>query len=63
MAKLYILNGPEIGRSFELREMATYVGRSSDNDIQIRDKTVSRRHLKIVKRGSRYLITDLDSRN
>ena len=63
MAKLHILNGPETGRSFELREVATYVGRSSDNDIQIRDKTVSRKHLKIVKRGNKYLITDLDSRN
>ena len=63
MGKLYILNGPEMGRSFELREDATYVGRSADNDVQIQDKTVSRRHLKIVKRGNKYLITDLNSRN
>jgi putative methionine-R-sulfoxide reductase with GAF domain len=63
MAKLHILNGPEIGRSFELRDVATYVGRSADNDVQIHDKTVSRKHLKIVKRGNKYLITDLNSRN
>jgi len=49
MTKLHILNGPKIGRSFELSDVATYVGRSLDNDIQIEDKTVSRKHLKIVK--------------
>jgi pSer/pThr/pTyr-binding forkhead associated (FHA) protein len=63
MTNLHILNGPEIGRSFELRDVATYVGRSPDNDVQIADKTVSRKHLKIVKRGNKYLITDLNSRN
>ena len=63
MAKLHILNGPEIGRSFELRDVATYVGRSPDNDVQIKDKTVSRRHIKIVRKGNTYLITDLNSRN
>ena len=63
MTKLHVLNGPGIGRSFELRDVATYIGRSLDNDIQIEDKTVSRKHLKIVKRGKKYFITDLKSRN
>ena len=63
MTKLHILNGPKIGRSFELSDVATYVGRSLDNDIQIEDKTVSRRHVKIIKRGNKYFITDLKSQN
>jgi len=63
MTKLYILNGPEMGRSFELRDVATYVGRSLENDIRIEEKTVSRRHLKIIKRGDKYFITDLESQN
>ena len=63
MTKLYILNGPEMGQSFELKDGATYVGRSFENDIRIEDKTVSRRHLKIDKRGSKYFITDLKSQN
>ena len=46
MSKVYVLNGPEIGESFTLR-----------------DKTVSRKHLKVVKKGDSYLITDLKSRN
>ncbi|MEJ2724789.1 MAG: FHA domain-containing protein [Deltaproteobacteria bacterium] len=63
MARLYILNGPETGRSFELNRNSIYVGRGSDNDIQIVDRTVSRRHLRIQKRGKRYFLTDLESRN
>ena len=52
-----------MGRSFELRDGATYVGRSFENDIQIEDKTVSRRHLKILKRGDKFFIADLRSQN
>ena len=63
MARLYILNGPEIGRSFGLEGDRVYVGRASDNDVQIADKTVSRKHLRIQRRGSRYFIADLGSRN
>ena len=63
MARLYILNGPEIGRSFALEGNRVYVGRASDNDVQIADNTVSRKHLRIQRRGSRYFIADLGSRN
>jgi adenylate cyclase len=63
MSKLYILNGPEIGQSFPLREGVNFVGRSLDNEIRVTDKTVSRKHLKVVKSGDKYLISDLKSRN
>ena len=63
MTKLYMMNGPDIGQSFELKDGASYIGRSPDNDIQIADRTVSRRHLRILRRGRRYFITDLESRN
>jgi hypothetical protein len=63
MAQLYLLNGPERGRSFKLREGVNFVGRSLDNDIQIEEKTVSRKHLKIVQKADKYFITDLKSRN
>ena len=63
MNRLYILNGPDKGRSFELTDGVTYLGRSTNNDIRIEDKTVSRRHLKIVKRGAKYFVTDLKSRS
>jgi hypothetical protein len=63
MTKLYMMNGPDIGQSFELKDGASYIGRSPDNDIQIADRTVSRRHLRILRRGRQYFITDLESRN
>jgi len=63
MANVYILNGPDIGRSFKLREGVSFVGRSVDNDIIVDDKTVSRKHLKIVNTGEKVFVTDLKSRN
>jgi len=63
MSKLFVLNGPAIGKSFNLREGVILLGRSLENDIRIDDKTLSRNHLKILKRGDKYFITDLKSRN
>jgi hypothetical protein len=63
MINVYILNGPEIGRSFELKEGECLLGRSPQNDICIDEKTVSRKHLKIGVKEDRYFITDLKSRN
>jgi pSer/pThr/pTyr-binding forkhead associated (FHA) protein len=63
MSRLYILNGIEAGRPFELKEGPNYIGRSVDNDIQIEDETVSRKQLRIIKKGNKYYITDLESQN
>jgi pSer/pThr/pTyr-binding forkhead associated (FHA) protein len=63
MTKLHIIDGKEPYQSFELKDPITYVGRTKDNDIQIKNQTVSRKHLKIVRRGNKYFITDLKSRN
>jgi len=63
MGKVFVLNGPEIGESFKLREGVNFLGRSPDNEIILTDKTVSRKHLKVVRKGDKYLITDLKSRN
>jgi pSer/pThr/pTyr-binding forkhead associated (FHA) protein len=60
---LYILSGPEGGRSFKLREGVNFVGRSLDNDVRIQDRTVSRKHVRITKKGDKYFLTDLRSRN
>ena len=63
MHKLHVLNGSEMGKVFELKDGSTYVGRSDDNDIRIDNRTVSRRHLKIVQRENRFFVTDLKSEN
>jgi len=61
--KIYIMNGPDKGRCFEVDEEEIFVGRAPDNEIPVKDKSVSRKHLKIVKRDERYYVTDLGSKN
>ncbi len=63
MGELRILNGPDKGLCFELNEGVNFIGRSRENNIQIHDETVSRRHLRIVKKSNRYFLTDLASQN
>ena len=63
MTKLYIINGPMMGRSFALNGNTAFVGRAPDNDIQINDRSVSRKHLRIFKRGDHFFVEDLNSQN
>lgn len=63
MAKIYISGGPERGKLYDLQRDITDIGRSPDNDIQIKDTSVSRHHAKIITRGDKFFIEDLNSRN
>ena len=63
MPKVYFMNGPDKGRKCEVDKTTIYIGRAPENDVQIKDKSVSRVHIKVVKRGDKYFITDLKSRN
>jgi signal transduction histidine kinase/CheY-like chemotaxis protein len=65
MTRLYVMNGPDRGDSFDLKGKIIYVGRGPDNDIQIKEKSVSRKHLRIQKKGEEgpFIIKDLNSTN
>ena len=63
MTKLYILEGPNKGQSFELKGKTTYIGRSHENHIQMKDRFVSRKHLEISRRDSKFFLKDLNSEN
>jgi hypothetical protein len=63
MIKVYMKDETSEGQSFDFQKDIIYVGRLPDNDVQIRDKSVSRKHLKIMKRDDRYFIEDLESKN
>lgn len=63
MARLYILNGPMEGKSFEFKGKSVFIGRSSRNDIQFNDMMVSRKHLKIFRTAKAFYIEDLGSTN
>jgi len=63
MIKLYVMNGAQQGQSYALKGVKTTLGRSSDNDVQIKDDHISRKHLGIIARGHRCFIVDLGSTN
>ncbi|MFC2028628.1 DUF5684 domain-containing protein [Chloroflexota bacterium] len=51
------------GRTFQLYQEVTTLGKMSENDIQSRDSTVSRRHAKITESNGHFTIIDLGSTN
>jgi pSer/pThr/pTyr-binding forkhead associated (FHA) protein len=63
MAKLYILGGPEKGKSFDLGNDLMTIGRGPESDIRLSDESVSRKHLEIVRKRDKYFIKDLTSKN
>lgn len=63
MTKLYVLNGPDEGKTIGLKDGGTYIGRAPECDLRLEDRTVSRRHLIITNRDREYFVTDLNSQN
>jgi pSer/pThr/pTyr-binding forkhead associated (FHA) protein len=63
MTKLYVLDGPDKGLSFDLEGDPIHIGRSRDNHIRLKDTYVSRKHLEILRKGEKYFIKDLESKN
>jgi pSer/pThr/pTyr-binding forkhead associated (FHA) protein len=63
MTKLYVLDGPDKGLAFDLVNEITFIGRTPRNHIHLKDPYVSRRHLQVLRRGTRYFIKDLNSTN
>ena len=62
MAHLEIREGVNAGQRFSLPD-AVSLGRSEDNLICLPDNRVSRRHARIVRQGSRFVVEDLNSAN
>ena len=61
--RLEAIAGPPIEQIVVTPDAPSVVGRSSNVDRQLPDKTVSRRHFKLLKRGANWLLTDLASRH
>lgn len=61
--KITIQNGPEIGKTFILDKMELFLGREPGNDIMVNDPEVSRKHARLKKIGTQYLLEDLGSTN
>lgn len=63
MATLFVLQGREIGRRFELDREVLSLGRDRSNDVQLADHEVSRRHAEIRTDPEGFLLVDLGSSN
>ena len=63
MIKIYVMDGVNEIQSFELPEHTVFVGRSSGNQIRMKDGYVSGSHLKIIEKGGRYFVQDMGSTN
>lgn len=61
--RLVVRQGPRAGQVFELQRPTLSVGRSKDNDIQIDDAKISRRHASLTNTGAGYVVQDMDSTN
>jgi hypothetical protein len=63
MIKLYVMDRLDEIQSFDLHKDVIYIGRSPHNDICLKDSYLSHRHLKISKRGEKFFVRDLGSKN
>jgi len=50
MNKLYVIDRPDKGKSFNLKNNTTTIVRFSNNDIRIADRAGSRYHAKFIRR-------------
>jgi diguanylate cyclase (GGDEF)-like protein len=60
---VFIHNGPLKGRSMQINKGSASIGRGPDNDLQIDESSVSKRHARIFKTVKGYSIEDLRSQN
>jgi pSer/pThr/pTyr-binding forkhead associated (FHA) protein len=58
-----IVNKGEKALSFDIKRDVISIGRSDNNDIQVRDRYVSHRHLILWKKESKFFLKNLGNRN
>ena len=63
IARLRVLNGPQVGQELPLRAPLATIGRAADNDVVLIADDVSRYHARIDIAGGEYRLTDLGSTN
>lgn len=62
MPRIYVLSGPDLGRTFDVESGATF-GRTTDCTVTLRDASVSRTHAHLEHTESGWRIVDTRSRN
>jgi predicted component of type VI protein secretion system len=62
MPRLYVLSGPDVGRTFSVRSGDT-LGRSPDRILTLRHASVSRQHAHFEEQGGVWYVVDDGSQN
>ncbi len=62
MPKLIVKQGGQAKEVLLTKENFS-IGRTPENDLEVRDSLISRRHTSIIRRGDRYVVYDLGSSN
>jgi len=60
---VYVLCGPDAGKSFYITSEKIKIGRGLDNDVVLKDISVSRRHCVIIRDGEKWRVEDKGSDN
>src|SRR5262245_55597039 len=63
MATLFVLQGRDKGKRFDLRDQPLTLGRDHNNAVQLTDSELSRRHAEIHRDDQGYRLVDLGSSN
>jgi two-component system NtrC family sensor kinase len=63
MASLFVIQGRDQGRRFDLPAASRTIGRDAENHIQLRDHEASRRHAELHGEDGEFEIVDLQSSN
>lgn len=53
----------ELGRRYVLSQQSTTIGRGSNNDVVVGSDAVSRVHARLERRGTEFIVSDLNSTN
>jgi len=63
VANLEIVRGPFCGASFSIERPVCSIGRAPENDVRIRDDSVSSSHATLLRKGTTWFVVDLRSAN
>jgi len=63
MAKLFVLSGDDVGRTYEVTGDQVVLGRGKEADMVVRGLSVSRKHARLERTATGWRIIDLGSSN
>lgn len=63
LGRLWVVRGIHRGKAFRITGPSVAVGRATDNDVQVPDRSVSRYHCRLRRRDDGWWLEDLESTN